>query len=833
MAVVQPDLQPNLPPDLPAGVAAARARLFEHGVYFAPVRHHSPACAHALQAMLRELRPAAVLIEGPEGFTDMLPLLLDERTRPPVALLCQTQAAGAEGARTASAFFPFCDYSPEWVALREGAAVQAQLAFIDLPWQARAGTADAHDADARSLMAERYLAHSSYLNALAARAGCRDQDELWDHLFEARSRAALADWRSVFGDVFSYCAMARLDYEPAVLEAEGSLPRERHMAGHIARWRKQVDGPVVVVTGGFHTSALIELLDANFVPAAPAAPAIAGASWLIRYSFERLDALNGYGAGMPAPAYYQAVWDALQSPAPGEHQLAVAVDQLTRLAQDSRARGVQERISTAQVQAAVLQAARLAALRGHAGPGRQDVLDAMRSCFVKGAIDDGMQGLFDDVRRQMTGSRLGDVPPSAGSPPLVQDARAAAHRHGLRLDDGDKRLARLDLYRKERHRRRSRFFHLMQYLDTDLARWQGGPDFMAGSRLELLFEEWTYAWTPLVEARLIELAADGATLAEVALARLLREEQALGAAGRARSAGSAAALLVRACQVGLHERLPSLLSLLSRHLDDDADFASVVACGHALVTLWRAREPLGVREHPGVLALMRRVWPAALFLLPGLADTGRDGEGAQVGLLLALREFGRAARSALPVREAGLAFEAGDLHRRLQALTATRTCAPGICGAAAALLFLDGAWGEQDLSRLLEQRFGAGATPQDAVRFLSGLMAAAPELLLTQPGLRRSFNTLVGSWDEASFIEYLPDLRLAFTGLKPQETSDLAEALAVLNGAAPDALQVEFHHDVSEDEMLAGGRLNAALAACLERDALSVWLDLSTEKPHG
>ncbi|MBE3028319.1 DUF5682 family protein [Janthinobacterium sp. GW458P] len=818
-------------PDLPAGVAAARARLFEHGLYFAPLRHHSPACAYALQALLREVRPAAVLIEGPESFTDMLPLLLDERTRPPVALLCQTPAAGKEGARAQSAFFPFCDYSPEWVALREGAAMQAQLAFIDLPWQARADNPDAQpDAEARSLMAERYLAHSAYLNALAARAGCRDQDELWDHLFEARSRAALADWRSLFGDVFSYCAMARLDYEPAVLEAEGSLPRERHMAAHIARWRKQVDGPVVVVTGGFHTSALIELLDAGLTPAKPAA---AAASWLIRYSFERLDALNGYGAGMPSPAYYQAVWDALQSSADVDHQLAVAVDQLTRLAQHSRARGLHERISTAEVQAAMLQAARLAALRGHAGPGRQDVLDAMRSCFVKGAVDDGTQGLFDDVRRQMTGSRLGDVPPSAGSPPLVADARAAARRHGLRLDDGDQRLARLDLYRKERHRRRSRFFHLMQYLDTGLARWQGGPDFMAGSRLELLFEEWTYAWTPLVEARLIELAADGATLAEVALARLLREEQALGAAGRARSAGSAAALLVRACLVGLHARLPGLLDLLSRHLDEDADFASVIACGHALVTLWRAREPLDVREHPGVLALMRRVWPAALFLLPGLADTAMDGESAQVAQLLALREFGRAACSALPAGEAGLAFEAGDLHQRLRALTATRGCAPGICGAAAALLFLDGAWGEQDVSRLLEQRFGVGATPQDAVRFLSGLMAAAPELLLTQPGLLRSFNSLVGSWDEASFIHYLPDLRLAFTGLKPQETSDLAEALALLNGAAPDALQAQLHYDVSEGEMLAGGRLNAALAACLERDALSGWLNLSSEKPHG
>ena len=36
-----------------------------------------------------------------------------------------------------------------------------------------------------------------------------------------------------------------------VLEAELSLPRERHMAAHIRRWRKEVKGPIVVVTGGF------------------------------------------------------------------------------------------------------------------------------------------------------------------------------------------------------------------------------------------------------------------------------------------------------------------------------------------------------------------------------------------------------------------------------------------------------------------------------------------------------------------------------------------------------------------------------------------------------
>ena len=837
---------------LPASVQAARAQLFGPQVYFAPLRHHSPACAFALQAMLRELRPAAVLIEGPEGFTQMLPLLQDERTQPPVALLSQTTLpAGVAGQapRTQSAFFPFCDYSPEWVALREGAALGAQVAFIDLPWQARAerdrqhggtdGSTGGEQAD--SLMAERYLAHSRYLNALATRAGCRDHDELWDHLFEVRGAARLADWRALFGDVFAYCAMARLDYEPAVLEAEGSLPRERHMAAHIAHWRAKVDGPVVVVTGGFHTSALIELLtkDQHKAVAAEGQAAIAP-GWLIRYSFERLDALNGYASGMPAPAYYQAIWESLQG-TPQSALLDVALDTLTTLAQQSRARGLQQRISTAEVQAAVLQAARLAALRGHAGPGRCDLLDAMQSCFVKGAIDDGAQGLLDDMRRLLTGSRLGDIPPSAGSPPLVEDARALARRHGLRLDDSERRTARLDLYRKDRHRQRSRYFHLMHYLDSGLARLQSGPDFLAGSGLELLFEEWTYAWTPLVEARLIELSADGASLAEVALARLLRDEQTLLEQGQAGSAGGAAALLVRACLVGLHERLPALLGHLSRHLDEDPQLASVLACGHALVTLWRAREPLGVRDAPQVQlqvqALMRAVWPAALFLLPALANSSAEAESAQVAQLLSLREFGRAARSALQEEQneqKELAFEPAQLHAHLAGLAAQRDGAPGIGGAAAALLFLDGAWDEGQLARLLEQRFGVGAQADQAVRFLSGLMAAAPELLLTQPQLRRSFNRMLGSWDERSFIAYLPELRLAFTGLKPQETSELAETLAVLNGAAPDALQFEVQYDVSETDMLAGSRLNLALAASLQRDGLDGWLtDLKQETPHG
>lgn len=827
--------------DLPDALARARARLFGsvQGLYFAPVRHHSPACALALREMLHELRPAAVLIEGPDDLDHLLPLLQHVDTRAPVALLCQSKRAAAStrdneddnahgGPEIRSAFYPFCDYSPEWIAAREGAAVGAQVALIDLPWRhkawdaGRGGDAGERPAEAvRSLMEERHFAHSRYLGAMTARLGCVDHHELWDRLFELRGPDARRDWRAFFGDVFSWCAAARFDYEPQVLEAEGSLARERHMAAHVRLWRARVHGPIVVVTGGFHTSELLATWQtAEDTSAQPRTESAEGA-WLIRYSFDRLDALNGYASGMPSPGFYQRVWERLTADTPAADPFtAVALDALAGFAAQTREQGQGDAVSTALVQAAALQVVRLAALRGNVGPGRQDLLDAIRSCFVKSAIDEGTRGFTADLRRFMSGTRIGDLPPSAGSPPLIEDARRRAGLAGVRLDDSTPRVARLDLYRKRAHRERSRFFHAMVYLDAGVATWLAGPDFIGGARLHLMFEEWHAAWSPLVEARLIELAQDGGSVEAVCMAKLQREERALADNGRGRSARAAVMLLQRACLVGLQQRLPQLLQMLSAHLDEDANLGSVIECGHRLLTLWRAREPMGVQQHPQVQALLERVWPAALFLLRDVASCDAAGEQAAVAQMLSLRELGRMLDGATKACTVDLA----PLHDQMANFATRVDVAPGICGAAAALLFLDGRWGEAELAEVLVERFGVGAEALASVRFLNGLMAAAPELLLRLPTLLTSFDRLVRGWDTDAFIAHLPDLRHMFTRLKPQEAADLAGEVARLHGAADNASHLAaMNYETSEQDLLAGVRLELALAATLERDGLTAW----------
>lgn len=817
---------------LPSAVAEARGRLFgDQGVWFVPIRHHSPACAMALRHLLREIKPAAVLIEGPADLDHLLPLLLHPDTRTPVAWLCQTtrdmvrenadESEEKSRPQTRSSFFPFCDYSPEWIAVREGASLGASLALIDLPWYDKAWSHDATDDpddSARSLMEERHYAHSRYLASMAEKLGCVDHHELWDRLFELRAPDTLQDWRGFFTDVFSWCAMARLDYEPEVLEAELSLPRERNMAAHIRRWRAEVSGPVVVVTGGFHTPELL----ASWPQAKPATPGVkraAANAWLIRYSFDRLDALNGYAAGMPSPAYYQLIWEALEGGSEDPF-VTVALDLLTRFAQQTRAQDNTDAASTAIVQAAALQVVRLAALRGNAGPGRQDLLDGIRSCFIKGAIDQGTHGFTADLRRFLGGTRIGDVPPSAGSPPLIEDARRRARAAGVRLDDTTPRVLRLDLYRKPAHRERSRYLHAMAYIDAGLGTLLAGPDFLGNSRLHLLFEEWRAAWSPLVEAKLIELAADGPTLESVCMVRLRREEEALGEQGRARSASAAVMLLLRACLIGLHARLPQLLQMLSAHLDEDASFVSVVECGHRLVTLWRAREPLGVQQHPQLLALLQRVWPAALFLLPNLAQCDESGEAAGINQLGSLREL----ESLLRKLDAQASTDPGPFHAQLNRFATTPATAPGIAGAAAALLFLDGAWSEDELESMLKQRFGTGALASEAVRFLSGIISTAPELLMRIPALLSCMDDLVRQWDDEAFISYLPELRKSFTALRPQETAELATRLGALHGVAEHVSLLEMHYETTEQDLHAGLQLQRLFADSLRRDGLSGWI---------
>ena len=86
--------------------------------------------------------------------------------------------------RVATSWAPLCDYSPEWIALRDGRAAGAQVRFIDLPAWHPAFTERAEGAANRYADAEARYAEATA--RLCERFSVDSVDALWDGLFEVR-----------------------------------------------------------------------------------------------------------------------------------------------------------------------------------------------------------------------------------------------------------------------------------------------------------------------------------------------------------------------------------------------------------------------------------------------------------------------------------------------------------------------------------------------------------------------------------------------------------------------------------------------------------------------
>nr|WP_232248694.1 DUF5682 family protein [Streptacidiphilus rugosus] len=217
------------------------------------VRHHSPALAAAVPALLTAARPDLVLVELPQELETWLPWLVRPDTTAPIALAAAAEpgsrAAGAEeGAWRGTAFYPFADFSPELAALRWAARNGVRYGTCDLPLAARgAGRGPTLPAP------ERAASGPGLLDALRDRLTGRPDEDPWDRLVEAsapgstpeqlRRAALLVGWA------------LRRDAERRGGVDPHDLAREDWMRARISTARAQGQR-VAAVVGSFHAPAL-------------------------------------------------------------------------------------------------------------------------------------------------------------------------------------------------------------------------------------------------------------------------------------------------------------------------------------------------------------------------------------------------------------------------------------------------------------------------------------------------------------------------------------------------------------------------------------------------
>lgn len=742
-------------------------------VHVVGVRHHSPACARLVQHVIASVKPSHVLVEGPSDMNARVDELLLGHT-PPVAVF--TFAKDPSG-RYRSVWSPFCEHSPEWIALHAARDAGARPSFMDLPaWHPAFEATDNRYGD-RKGDAERARS-DAYLTKLIERFRVDDTDTLWDHVFEIGRFETTADLEVLEAKLAAHFDAIRGD-EPA---GPRDGPREAFMLACLAwaardaeaRGGRRERGGVVAVCGGWHRPALVRGLGTAIASADPSPSAMfpeppqdggpssgaSAGSYLVPYSHRRLDSLSGYASGMPSPGFYGHVWREGESAA--DHALM-------RIAR--RLRDRKQPASTADLIACRATAEALARMRGHAVIGRADLLDAVAATLVKDALDvevpwarrgtlrAGTDPVLVEVVAELAGDEVGVLARGTPRPPLAADVDAELA--ALDLSPADvARSVEIDLA-KSTDLARSRTLHRLRVLDVPGFTRESGPRWATDKETR---ERWVIRRDVDADARFVEVAGYGATLASAARARL--EERA--GTGRADPvpASEIAAVLGDALFAGLIELADRVMEELAARIRVEpllAEVGAVLRRVHGLHAHGAIHLAAGDAKLEPIIAA---AYERALWLLEGVGGGPGFPEG-DVRAIAAIRDVARA-----DADEGALAV----FERRVLDVAA----APAIRGACLGALVSVGARvSTSDVLAALRR------TPTKQIGdLLSGLFALAREEMTHEPALLATVDELLLLATEDDFFAALPALRFAFTWFPPRERAAIADRVAGLHGAS-------------------------------------------------
>ena len=785
-------------------------------IVFFPVRHHSPAAARLLRDYLEQIRPQAILIEGPSDFNDRLAeLSLPHQLPIAIYSYLREEKLGQRGA-----FYPFCIYSPEWQALRIGFQQQILVEFIDRPWAELAC-----DALSNQRYGDGSLAQNPYVTVLSQKLGVEDFDGLWDTLFEIDPNLSLEDYferchrlcfhlrtqdnlplhRDRFREAFMVTQIRRVQAQLAIHNSlDSSHPHalkssDSQTPPDSTTYQNSQNSQIIVITGGFHSYALFAQLynlpfeapDSRGNPSdspqsLPPVNLLQQGIALTPYSYDRLDSLTGYDAGMTNPGFYHQVWldrsQKFQQSQKLEQSKKVKNNQihsqpsyqklLAQVVVNLRDQK-QQAISAADLIAVDSMAKALANLRNHSEVWRQDVVDGIITALVKEEVIQGeLHPLLAAVYHVFRGNDRGHLAAGTPLPPFVIELQTQLDRYGIK-PELTVRYLNLDLHQRE-DLEKSQFLHQLQSLKISGYRRVAGTDFVQRTDLSELWEQWEIRWSPEFEANCIEAAIYGSTVLEAVTHCLLEQTQ-----GIDRSADQAALVLVEACLMGLTDLSETLGDRLQQIIRQDSNFLQMSrALGH-LLYIYRYDTVLGHIRSDTTAALLTETFQRSLWLLETLGFVSDHLQAYLDGLKTSLEVFDRCPHL--------FANSRLELLEILDRISIDRDQHPSLRGGAIGARWHLGAMETEQILTVLQ----SFAQPEQLGDFLSGLFSLAREIIQRYPLLAQTIDRCILNYSDQQFLEALPALRLAFSHFPPREKHQIATGLFPPDTPQNDRLKLE------------------------------------------
>lgn len=825
--------------------------------FYFPIRHHSPVCAYHLMRVIESYAPDCILIEGPDNANDLLEDINDPDTEAPLAIYYSFRDKnGLLGEKRGDyrCYYPFLDYSPELVALREAARRGIKCAFIDLPYEEillaeKEGEGLRKEDDRSSYNDDRYLSENSYIKKLVENTGLRSFDEFWEHYFEIHGLKAGTD--EFLKNMLCYCVLSRASSDRQTLLEDGCLARETHMRDIILK-KSFEHKRILIVTGGFHVAGLVKpdnwitngeldllmdnadmVFDARtgqgsfFDEKKPVIPDVFlndnielkrhtidekdKGVYLMSYSMEACDRLNGYASGMPHPMFYQRIWEGIVNSSSddelGEEDYGILsgtgvydskefpcniYDQvILRYLVDvgKKVRRKEAYPSTYDEICALNMCSNLAGLRDKCCPGVYELIDSVLSNYVKGEYNLATDRPMRTLRKELTGKKIGRLNESAKLPPLCNDFEKMCHAYRLDVHSSTKKELTLSVFSTKKHREISSFFYRMEYLDTNFAARKKGANLRLRKDRNLIREIWEYKYNPDVMSALVDASVYGGTLKEACSGlvekRLFMETD----------ASKVSELVIGMFEMGLEIQSKRVADRLLAVIQADSNFFALAKAFSNITMLMDLSE---LYSSDMELAPIREVLVTKLLsMLIHMTGVKEESVGEMLDALKELygvlldKRYEEDKLYYIDVIKKMI--KADDIH-------------PSILGACQGILYAYAEIDKREITISMEGYLsGSGDRMLHAADHIRGVFYMARDILFVDDSILNMLDEYVGNTDYDTFIRMLPQLRLAFSYFTPVEIDRIAGRIAGKYNMTGE--QFKQLHEVSNEEFAYGKEL--------------------------
>ncbi|MEY4927200.1 MAG: hypothetical protein RI894_1636 [Bacteroidota bacterium] len=719
------------------------------------IRHHGPGSAQTLLQALQRQQPDCVLIEGSPDANELIANVANIGLVPPVAMLVYNPKNLQQ-----AAYYPFVEYSPEWVAMQFAVANKVCVAFMDLPQSMQFG--NVQDLFAEAKMADEVTGEAADgdtiirrdpLRYLAELAGYTDGERWWEATFEHGENPETA-----FEGVITL--MRELRDRLTGPETLAEQQREAFMRQTIRGAMKEGRKNIAVVCGAWHAPALQDMplfkakADADLLK--PLKKIKVEATW-VAWTYQRIATSSGYGAGVASPHWYSILY---------QYKKNAVVQWMTEAAHLLRRKDLEA--SSANVIEAVRLAQTLASLRGLPVAGIAELSESAVT-----ALANGNPEYFKLIENELIiGDKLGEVPVELATLPFQQDLEASIKK--LKLERNPKRQP-INAHLKDP--KKQHFIDLR--LEMDLLKshllWRlmllnipWGISTQAKSKTKGSFHEyWDLQWLPEYALRVMEAGTWGNTVEDATVAYLKQYLQ---------KADTLQALVTVAEQV-LKANTPAILASLLRALQRKAattqDVALLIDALPPLVNIVSYGDTRGT-DTTQVASIIGELIPRIAVGLPAaclhiVSDVAQDYFKRLIELnrcisILNEKNYTETWRDTL----AKIAVQNGTY--------------PLISGTCTRLLFDAKVWTTEQIATQLHFALSQAQDPHLSVTWLEGFTHGSGQVLIYHTELWAIIDDWLFTINETQFTDLLPLMRRAFSHFTPPERAKMLNL--AINGTA-------------------------------------------------